>query len=169
MDAKYTHILRQFRLSGNPTSCERYGFGHINETYLVLTDAGPRYILQKINDHVFPDVPKLQHNIAAVTAYLRKQIEEKHGVLNLIPTLDGNTYYYSEVLGYWRVYDYIENSVCLQQPESPEDFYQSAIAFGTFQQQLKDFPARTLYEPIPYFRNTPDRYRIFQEVLARDP
>ena len=92
MDAKYTHILRQFRLSGNPTSCERYGFGHINETYLVLTDAGPRYILQKINDHVFPDVPKLQHNIAAVTAYLRKQIEEKHGVLNLIPTLDGNTY-----------------------------------------------------------------------------
>ena len=169
MDAKYTHILRQFRLSGNPTSCERYGFGHINETYLVLTDAGPRYILQKINDHVFPDVPKLQHNIAAVTAYLRKQIEEKHGVLNLIPTLDGNTYYYSEVLGYWRVYDYIENSVCLQQPESPEDFYQSAIAFGTFQQQLKDFPAHTLYETIPNFHNTPDRYRIFQEVLARDP
>ena len=169
MDAKYTHILRQFRLSGNPTSCERYGFGHINETYLVLTDAGPRYILQKINDHVFPDVPKLQHNIAAVTAYLRKQIEEKHGVLNLIPTLDGNTYYYSEVLGYWRVYDYIENSVCLQQPESPEDFYQSAIAFGTFQQQLKDFPAHTLYETIPNFHNTPDRYRIFREVLEADP
>lgn len=169
MDAKYTHILRQFRLAGNPTSCERYGFGHINETYLVLTDAGPRYILQKINDHVFPNVPQLQQNIAAVTAHLRKQIDEEHGVLHLIPTAADATYYYSEELGYWRVYDFIENSVCLQQPESPEDFYQSAIAFGTFQQQLKDFPAHTLHETIPNFHNTPDRYRIFKEVLAKDP
>ncbi len=169
MDAKHTHILRQFRLAGNPTSCERYGFGHINETYLVRTDAGPRYILQRINDHVFPNVPQLQHNIAAVTAHLRKQIVEKHGVLNLIPTVDDATYYYSEELGYWRVYDFIENSICLQQPESPEDFYQSAIAFGTFQQQLKDFPAHTLHETVPNFHNTPDRYRIFKEVLARDP
>ena len=169
MDAKYAHILRKFCLTGTPVSCERYGFGHINETYLVLTDTGPRYILQRINDHVFPNVANLQHNIAAVTAHLRKQIEEKNGVLHLIPTVDGSTYYHSEELGYWRVYDFIEDSVCLQQPESPEDFYQSAVAFGTFQQQLKDFPAHTLHETIPNFHNTPDRYRIFKEVLAKDP
>ena len=41
MDAKYAHILRKFCLIGTPVSCERYGFGHINETYLVLTDTGP--------------------------------------------------------------------------------------------------------------------------------
>ena len=169
MDAKYAHILRKFCLIGTPVSCERYGFGHINETYLVLTDTGPRYILQRINDHVFPNVANLQHNIAAVTAHLRKQIEEKNGVLHLIPTVDGSTYYHSEELGYWRVYDFIEDSVCLQQPESPEDFYQSAVAFGTFQQQLKDFPAHTLHETIPNFHNTPDRYRIFKEVLVKDP
>ena len=169
MVAKHAHILRKFCLAGTPVSCERYGFGHINETYLVLTDTGPRYILQRINDHVFPNVANLQHNIAAVTAHLRKQIEEKNGVLHLIPTVDGTTYYRSVELGYWRVYDFIEDSVCLQQPESPDDFYQSAVAFGTFQQQLKDFPAHTLHETIPNFHNTPDRYRIFKEVLAKDP
>lgn len=58
---------------------------------------------------------------------------------------------------------------CLEAPESPEDFYQSAIAFGQFQYQLADFPAETLTETIPEFHNTIDRYRIFREVLARDP
>ena len=49
------------------------------------------------------------------------------------------------------------------------DFYQSAVAFGQFQQQLQDFPADTLHETIPNFHNTVDRYRIFHEVLAADP
>ena len=169
MDPKFSHILSRFQLIGAPLSCERYGFGHINETYLVVTDSGLRYILQRINDHVFPNVPQLQHNIAAVTAHLRKQTDEKYGVLTLVPTLEGESYYYSEEFGYWRVYDFIEESICLQLPETPEDFYQSAIAFGTFQQQLKDFPAHTLYETIQNFHNTPDRYRIFKEVLQKDP
>ena len=160
MDPMLSQVLSQFRLIGKPVSCERYGCGHINVTYLVVTDAGLRYILQKINNHVFPNVPKLQENIAAVTGHLRQQTQEKHGVLTLIPTLDGATYYYEEAAGYWRIYDFIEDSICLQLPETPEDFYQSAIAFGTFQQQLKDFPAhRDL--PFPAFR------RSFQKTLLR--
>ena len=86
MDAQLSHILSRFQLTGNPISCQRYGFGHINVTYLVVTDRGIRYILQKINDHVFPDVPGLQQNIAAVTGYLRQQTAERYGVLTLIPT-----------------------------------------------------------------------------------
>ena len=60
MDAKFSQILSQFQLIGTPVSCERYGFGHINETYLVVTDQSLRYILQKINNHVFPHVDQLQ-------------------------------------------------------------------------------------------------------------
>jgi len=69
---------------------------------------------------------------------------------------------------FWRVYDFVEDSICLQLPETPEDFYQSAVAFGNFQQQLKDFPAHTLCEVIPNFHNTADRYRLFREALAAD-
>ena len=32
---------------------ERYGSGHINETYLVDCPEGPKYILQKINTNIF--------------------------------------------------------------------------------------------------------------------
>ena len=69
MDAKFSQILSQFRLVGTPISCERYGFGHINETYLVKTVSGQWYILQKINNKVFKDVRGLMHNIAS--SYLK--------------------------------------------------------------------------------------------------
>lgn len=66
-----------------------------------------------------------------------------------------------------RVFDFIEDALCLEKPESPSDFYESAVVFGNFQ-QLKDFPIETLHETIPNFHNTPDRYRIFKEILAKD-
>ena len=162
-------LLQKFTLDGAVVSCERYGCGHINETYLVQTESGTRYILQKINQRIFKDVLKLMENIAAVTAFLGKQTSDPRKVLTLIPTLDGRSCYRDADGSYWRVYAFVEDSICLQQPENPADFYESAVAFGDFQQRLKDFPAHLLHEVIPNFHNTPDRYRIFRETLAKDP
>ena len=67
------------------------------------------------------------------------------------------------------MYDFVEDSICLQLPETDEDFYQSAVGFGTFQQLLTDFPTAKLHETIPNFHNTPDRYRALLETLERDP
>ena len=161
-------VLARFQLDAPAVSCERYGCGHINETYLVVTESGRRYILQKISNRAFPDVAGLQENIAAVTEFLHTQTSDPYGALTLIPTDEGKMWLHWGENSDWRVYDFIEGAVCLQKPETAEDFYQSAIAFGTFQQQLADFPAHTLHETIKNFHNTPDRYRIFKEVLAKD-
>jgi hypothetical protein len=59
-------ILSRFSLKGTAVTAERYGKGHINETYLVTTDYGRSYILQKINNTVFKDVDGLMGNIEAV-------------------------------------------------------------------------------------------------------
>ena len=163
-----SRVPSHYALDGSVISCERYGCGHINETYLVHTASGKRYILQKINHHIFKDVPGLMENIAAVTGFLRNRETDPRRVLTLVPTAGGESYLQLEG-GYWRVYDFVEGSICLQAPESKEDFYQSAVAFGAFQQQLQDFPAHTLHETLPNFHNTADRYRIFREVLAADP
>ena len=161
-------VLAKFQLDSPAVSCERYGCGHINQTYLVVTESGHRYILQKISNRAFPDVAGLQENIAAVTAFLHTQTDDPYGALTLIPTDEGKMWLHWAENSDWRVYDFIEGAVCLQAPETPEDFYQSAIAFGTFQQQLAGFPAHTLHETIKNFHNTPDRFRIFKEVLAKD-
>ena len=56
----------------------------------------------------------------------------------------------------------------MQQVQSAEDFYQSAVAFGNFQHQLADYPAHTLHETIPHFHDTPKRFADFQRAVVED-
>ena len=65
------------------------------------------------------------------------------------------------------MYDFV-GGFCLDTPESDEDFYQSALAFGRFQQMLSGYDADSLTETIPEFHNTIDRYRQFKESVAAD-
>lgn len=157
-----------FALEGNPVYCEKYGHGHINVTYLVQTDAGHAYILQRINHHVFKDVPALMHNIASVTRHLVQADPRPRRVLRLIPTTSGGDFHLDENGEYWRMYDFVTDSLCLQKAETPADFYESAVAFGTFQNLLADFPAETLNETIPHFHDTPARYRQLHAAIAQD-
>lgn len=162
-------IAARFAVNGRVAYCERYGNGHINETYLVETDGGARYILQKINDTVFQNVPALMENVSAVTRYLRARTDDPRCAMHLVQTTEGADYLRDEAGGWWRMYDFIENSICLQAAETDEDFYQSAVAFGEFQRELSEFPAHTLHETIAKFHDTRNRYVQFREALNADP
>lgn len=168
MDGKMQAILAEFQLNGKVIDCQRYGQGHINETYLAITDSGRRYILQKINRTAFPNVEELMENIAGVTEFLRKKSTDPRAAMHIVKT-SGGKFYYQCGEDCWRIYDFVEGTVSLQAPETDRDFYESAVGFGRFISQLADYPAATLHEPIPNFHNTPDRYRIFSEVLKLDP
>ena len=168
MNEKMFDILNKFCLEGVPVSCERYGSGHINETYLVTTDSCRRYILQKISGNAFKDIPALMENVCRVTEFLRERTDNPREVVSLIPTKDGESYVVFEG-EYWRIYDFLEGTICLQLPESEEDFYQSALCFGHFQQLLAEFPVEKLHETIPDFHNTPDRFRKFRKTLEENP
>lgn len=161
-------VLDLFRLNGRPVSCDPYGEGHINLTFLTVTDTGKRYILQRLSRAAFHDIPGLMGNVAAVTEFLAARSSDPRSSLHLIPTLDGRSFCRDSEGEFWRVYDFVEDSLCLQTPETPEDFYQSAVAFGQFQCRLRDFPAETLCETIPNFHNTPDRYRKFHMAVDAD-
>ena len=161
------HIISQFQYEGMVISCTRYGSGHINETYLVVTNQPHLYILQKLSTQAFKDVPGLMENVIAVTAYLGQQNPDPRRTLRLIPTVDGQLYYAAKG-EYWRSYEYILSSLCLDKPESDDDLYQSGVAFGEFQKQLADFPAATLHETIPQFHDTPNRFRLFHEAIEKD-
>jgi len=161
-------ILQYFRLDGDPVTCSRYGSGHINQTYLVTTDASHRYILQRINRHVFTDVPALMENVYAVTKHLAAKDPDPRHVLTLLPTRDNRPYCTDGNGEYWRVYEFVTGGISLNSVGSPEDFYQSAVAFGRFQNLLADFPAETLHETIAHFHDTPVRYQALREAVAAD-
>ena len=156
-----------FRTHGQPVSCIDFGHGHINSTFEISTDTGRLYVLQKINKYVFKDPVKLMANACAVTDYLRNRSGDPNASLHYIPALEGKFYYRDSDGEFWRMYDLLDG-FCLDMPESDADFYESALAFGRFQELLSDFPADTLYETIPEFHNTVDRYRQLHESIASD-
>jgi Ser/Thr protein kinase RdoA (MazF antagonist) len=159
-------VLSRFALSGNPVSCEPYGNGHINGTYLVVCDNGEKYILQQINTSVFRAPIPLMRNIELVTAHLRRKIADPRGVLCLVPTHD-DMHYAVEDETYWRVYDLVYDSVCYQ-TATEALFFETAVAFGRFQNQLADFPAEQLVETIPHFHDTPARFAAFLHAVENN-
>ena len=166
MEKHQSEILKQFKLNGNAVSCEPYGTGHINDTYLVVTDAGVRYILQRLNTNVFKDPMVVMNNIEKVTAHLGKKCSDPREVLHLVYTTDDKCYLQDET-GFYRVYDFVEDSVCVLRP-TKSDFEQCAVAFGKFQYDLSDFPAEELVETIPDFHNTPKRFKDFEKAVEED-
>ena len=153
---------------------DRYGAGHINDTFAVrAADGSRRWILQRINTDTFTDPAGLMENVCGVTSYLRRQILARGGdpereTLNVVPTRAGGNYYDDGEGGAWRVYLFVEGTVCLQKVESEGDFYTVAETFGHFQKQLADYPAATLHETIARFHDTPNRYANFEKALAAD-
>ena len=170
-------IISNFKIDGELLSCERYGEGHINETYLaVVNESGKQvnYILQKINSKLFTNVPALMENIRSVTEFNREKIRARGGnpdreSLSLVYTKDGNTFYHcKDCDGYFRMYIFITDAVAYQVVEKPEHFYQSAVAFGNFANLLSEFDASGLYEAIPNFHNTVNRFANFEKSLKSD-
>lgn len=168
--------VQAFLLPGVVSECCRYGNGHINDTFCLTMDTEKdrqRFILQRINTHVFQDPKGLMQNISGVTQFLRREILAKGGdpdreTLTLILTKNGDCCYCDSAGFWWRVYRFIENASTYDVVKKPEDFYQSARAFGRFQRLLAGFPAAKLTETIPNFHNTPVRFQTFLQAVRQD-
>ena len=74
--SELTSIISRFAIEGDVKSVEPLGSGLINDTFKVVTEgSAPDYVLQRINNAIFKDVPLLQHNIEAVTGHIRAKLE----------------------------------------------------------------------------------------------
>ena len=161
---------------GGPVVCDarHYGEGHINDTFAIWReDHAKRFILQRINTDTFTDPVGLMENVCGVTRHLREKILAAGGdpareTLNVIPTLSGAAFHLDAEGGAWRAYDFVEDTICLQQVGSEADFRTVAETLGKFQNQLADYPASTLHETIARFHDTPNRYANFEKALSAD-
>ena len=66
-------IAAQFKLDGSLVEAEPFGSGHINDTYCLSCsgDGGKkRYVLQRINHHVFKHPPTMTDNVPSAAATL---------------------------------------------------------------------------------------------------
>ncbi len=160
MNDIFQTAAEKFALEGDIYYNEPYGDGHIGVTHLVRTTK-KNYILQKINRFVFPEPEKLMRNIENVTDFLHARGVE---TLRLVPLKTGGNLLHQDG-EYFRVYDFIENTVYYQTITDEKIFRNAGGAFGNFQNMLADFDASVLHETIAKFHDTPKRFRDFEAAL----
>ena len=170
-------IGSRFALKGDYISAERYDGGHINDTYFAAYRDGSsvrRYVHQRINTNVFPNVHAVSENIARVTRHIRTKYQSQgmpdldRRVLQLVPTRDGGDLLTTEEGQHWRTYLYIERTLPRMQVRTADDAFSAARAFGEFAAALSDLPAQSLHETIRAFHDTPGRFDALIEATEAD-
>ncbi len=166
-------IAERFLQGGRILSCASYGQGHINDTFKVDTEK-TSFILQRINRHVFHEPARVMENLLRITEHIEKRLKEEgtdpsRRVLHVNRTNDGRLYYVDEEGEYWRALTFVDGAVCFERAENEDIFREGALAFGSFQKLLSDFPASRLYETIPRFHDTGLRLEQFVQALSADP
>ncbi len=169
-------VIKNFEIQGTVTEIEQIKKGYINQTYKVQTLSENnnihKYILQRINTNVFPDVDALMSNFQLTTSYLFDVLDmpgyHKRGtVQTLRPTKDGNLYF-NETSGTWRMMTYFDNVYSLDIPDNPEVFYYAGVSFGRFIKVMSSVDVTKVKEVIPNFHNTKSRYLDLESAISLD-
>jgi hypothetical protein len=177
MSYNLKEIFEFFKAEGTFLKGESYGSGHIHDTFrieTVETDCDD-YILQRLNNKIFKNIPELQHNIERVTVHLRNKLSSipgsdvKRETLTLIPSKEGNTWITDKEGNFWRMYIFISNHHSYNLVDSPDKAYEGGKAIGRFQAMLSDMPGGALFETIPAFHNIEKRLQVFIDKVREDP
>ena len=161
-------VLKKY---GIDCQAQKYGDGHINDTYLIEHD-NKKYVLQRINHNLFKNPNQVMENILSVTKHIAdkltaKGIDPSRRTLNFINTIDNEAC--CEIDGnYFRMYSFVSDTVTYQTVEDPVLFYKAAKGFGEFFNLLSDYDASKLHEAIPDFHNTKKRLEDFENSVKEN-
>ena len=177
MDYKLKEIFEYFIADGTFLNGEPYGNGHIHDTFRIETVEKDKdnYILQRLNNKIFKNIPELQHNIERVTVHLRNKLRDfpgsdiKRECLSLIPSHDGKSWIIDKEGNYWRMYIFISNHRSYNIVDSPDKAFEGGKAIGRFQVLLSDMPGAPLFETIPWFHDIENRLQTLNLKVKENP
>ncbi len=168
-------VIALFQVYGDIVAVNRYGSGHINDTFKVDISLGGvpvSYVLQRINDGIFTRPDRVMENIARVTNHIRCKFagadDASRRTLTVIPSRDGQPVARGPEGGWWRMYVFIAGAKTVDLIENADQARKAARAFAGFQNALADLPAPRLYETIPNFHNTLSRIDQLNVAAAED-
>lgn len=167
-------LLARFRVHPDAPPALQGG-GHINDSYLV-TGAGPdgpgRFLLQRLNPHVFPDGAPVITNGARVAAHLAAAVraDPVGGAGWRVPEPlhadDGVPGCRDADGAWWRVFPWLDGVRAIERVGTPAEAFAVGRAFGRFHAMLADFPGPPLVETLPGFHDTPARLAAFDRAVA---
>lgn len=175
-DTRIYNLIAAFRIDTDIASVAPFGSGHINDTYRIKNSDpnGIDYLLQRINHHVFKDVPVLMQNLLYVTNHLKQKLAEIPGsdlekeVMTIVETRDGKPYFKDDHGSYWRVFHFLKDTRSYDQVTKEQQAYEGGKAFGRFQAMLADMEPGLIKDTIPDFHNIESRLTKFELAVETD-
>ncbi len=158
------HICKQFKIESEVTSVSELNSGFINDTYLVKTSSGSKYVLQRISTVVFKDVENVIENKVLVSEHLSKS-KSDYKVVRFIKTLSEAAYFKGKDSSYWNLMIYISDSVTHDVATNTLLVEEAGKLYGDFIIQAADLDMDKLVETLPDFHSIPWRYKQFDEAL----
>jgi hypothetical protein len=155
---------------------EPYGSGNINDTFLVRIDADAerRFILQRINQKVFPYPRKIMENLRTITEHIDARIGPGTGspvssrrweLPAVVSTRAGQDYVIDDQDGFWRALTFITGARTLPKVRDAQHAGEAGYALGTFQRSISDLDVARLHDTLPGFHIMPQYLRHYDEVL----
>jgi Ser/Thr protein kinase RdoA (MazF antagonist) len=172
--AAINNILSKFKTEGEIISVEPFGAGHINDTFRATSDGGNDYLLQRINHHVFKDVPGLMDNLVNVTRHLREKLAGIPGsdpakeVLTLVENKSNGYYIEDDDGSFWRVFYFLKHTKSYDQALTEQQAFEGGKASGRFQALLADMDPNLIIDTIPNFHNIEHRLSNLDKAIAAD-
>ncbi|MNK20793.1 N-acetylhexosamine 1-kinase [compost metagenome] len=173
--ASMAEILIKFNFESDSIKVKPFGSGHINDTYLIeYADSDLKFLLQRINHHVFKDVDILMDNITKVTTHISAKVAEKYPndsknrAMVAVKSNEGKYYYQDSNGNYWRVFNYLSNTKSYDIVKTENQAFEGGKAFGEFQAFLSDLPTTQTKETIVNFHNIHSRLNNLRTAIAKD-
>jgi hypothetical protein len=147
------------------------GNGHIHHTFL-LTNEGlqGQFVLQRVSEAVFFEPMLVHEQTLRIIQHLSVDHDfcSRYRVPKLHPRINGELYLNVDS-GFWRVWEYIDNTQVLESLADVNQISLSARAFADYQRVLATLPGPKLNETIAGFLQL-DRYlQAFAPVAAVAP
>jgi Ser/Thr protein kinase RdoA (MazF antagonist) len=162
MPAEFSSVLVQYDLPAD-AACMPIGNGHINWTYRV--EGGAPYVLQRINESIFPRPEEIDANLSLAADYLRHEAPD-YLFLAPLPNRSGSRLTRDVAGRSWRLYPYLADTLTIEQADCTDQAFHAAAEFARLARRLSGADPRGFCEPIPRFHDLAWRLEQFEAACA---
>lgn len=179
-------IAGRFRIPGRVVGVEPLGNGNVNATYRVTVApqgsaaepaggaTGLRFVLQRINGHVFRRPDLVMRNLQALGEHLEQRPERlttgadgrRWEVPRLVPVSGSEDPWVEQDGACWRLLTHLENAHCRDVIDDPAIAREVGWGLGRFHHLIHDLPSARLADTLEGFHVTPGYLRTFHRVKA---
>ena len=156
-------VLRYYGIPTGDIELQVLSQGLINLTLAVLVGKERKYVLQKINQDVFPDTESLESNLERVLPLLEA---DGYAGLEFYRTREGGLFYRSPEGQVWRLMSYLPNSLAHHNSSDRRVAFEAGRVLGLFHRLVSGLSHEQLSVPLERFHDLTWRMEQYWQALS---